>query len=208
MTTHWQIKNMYMKIEAFSQENLYIVYCKRCYFRWGKISRKCWQDISRGGNFHDTTHISFIKAYGFYFRVGVIFTKNTKARKTRKLPPRENFHVYSIFFKGYSTKQNPHGVFFTLSSPIMILLMSPHLPNNSWICSSVVKYDRLPTYNVVDINSAFSCSDLFPCKIIYMYNYYNIVLYWFHTIVYILLFLKILYSIHFLQCIYLGHMQN
>ena len=37
----------------------------------------------------------FIKAYGFYFRVGVNFAKKTKARKTRKLPPRENFHVYS-----------------------------------------------------------------------------------------------------------------
>ena len=73
-----------------------VIYCKRGYFRWGKISRKCWQDISRGGNFHDTTPISFIKAYGFYFRVGVIFAKKTRSRKTRKLPPRENFHVYSI----------------------------------------------------------------------------------------------------------------
>ena len=72
-----------------------MTYCKRGYFRWGKISRKCWQDISRGGNFHDTTPFSFIKAYGSYFRVGVIFAKKTKARKTRKLPPRENFHVYS-----------------------------------------------------------------------------------------------------------------
>ena len=71
-------------------------YCKRGYFRWGKISRKCWQDVSRGGNFHDSTHISFIKTYGFYFRVGVIFTKKTKSLNTRKLPPRENFHVYSI----------------------------------------------------------------------------------------------------------------
>ena len=71
-------------------------YCKRGYFRWGKISRKCWQYISRGGNFHDTTPFSFIKSYGFYFRVGVIFAKKTKAQKSRKLPPRENFHVYSI----------------------------------------------------------------------------------------------------------------
>ena len=70
-------------------------YCKRGYFRWGKISRKCWQDISRGGNFHETTPFSFISSYGFYFRVGVIFAKKTKSRKTRKLPPRENFHVYS-----------------------------------------------------------------------------------------------------------------
>ena len=43
---------------------------KRGYFRWGEISRKCWQDISLEGNFHDTTPIFFIKAYWFYFRVG------------------------------------------------------------------------------------------------------------------------------------------
>ena len=48
------------------------------------------------GYFHDTTPISIIKAYGFYIRVGVIFAKKTKERKTRKLPLRENFHVYSI----------------------------------------------------------------------------------------------------------------
>ena len=72
-------------------------YCKRGYFRWGKISRKYWQDVSRGGNFHDFTPSSFIKPYVFYFRVGVIFAKKTKSRKTRKLPPRENFHVYSIY---------------------------------------------------------------------------------------------------------------
>ena len=73
-------------------------YCKRGYFRWGGgISRKCWQNISRGGNFHETTPISFINAYGFYFRVGVILVKKTKARKKRKFPPRENFHIYSIW---------------------------------------------------------------------------------------------------------------
>ena len=31
-----------------------------------------------GGNFYDTTPISFIKAYGFYIQVGVIFAKKTK----------------------------------------------------------------------------------------------------------------------------------
>ena len=41
-------------------------------FRRGKIWWKCWQDISRGGNFHDTAPISL-------------------ALKTRKLPPREKF---------------------------------------------------------------------------------------------------------------------
>ena len=76
---------------------MFCSYCKRVYFRWGKISRKCWQDISRVGNSHDSTPISLIKAYGFYFRMGVIFTKKTKTRKTQKLPLRDNFHVYSIF---------------------------------------------------------------------------------------------------------------
>ena len=53
----------------FETSELYLAcnYCKRGYFRWGKISRKCWQDISLGGNFRDTTPISFINAYGFYF---------------------------------------------------------------------------------------------------------------------------------------------
>ena len=82
-------------------------YCRRGYFRWGKISRKCWQDISRGGNFHDSTHIFFINAYGFYFRVGVIFAKKTKSRKTRKLPPCEYFHVYSNRIDGEPTCTQP-----------------------------------------------------------------------------------------------------
>lgn len=33
--------------------------------------------------------------------------------------------------KGYSTKQKPQAVFLTLSRPMMILLTSPHLANNS-----------------------------------------------------------------------------
>ena len=55
-------------------------------FAGGKISKKGWQDISRGGNFHDTTPIPFIKAYGFYFRVGVVFAKKTKRKKRKNYP--------------------------------------------------------------------------------------------------------------------------
>ena len=72
----------------------------------GENLAKSLQDISRGGNFHDTSYISFIKAYQFYFRMGVICVK-TKAWKTRKLPPRENFHVY---INTYAKLQN-NGVF-------------------------------------------------------------------------------------------------
>ena len=66
--------NSQVNVVMVVQDHLKI-YCKRGYFRWGK----CWQDISHGGNFHDITHISFIKAYGFYFCVGVFFGKKTKA---------------------------------------------------------------------------------------------------------------------------------
>ena len=50
------------------------VYCKRGYFR-GKISRKYWQGLSRGGNFHDTTPISLMESYamGYIFAPGKFF---------------------------------------------------------------------------------------------------------------------------------------
>ena len=66
-------------------------------FAGGKFSRKCWQDLSRGGNCYDSTHISLIKSYGLYFRVGEMFVNKAISRKMRKLFPRENFHVYSIW---------------------------------------------------------------------------------------------------------------
>ena len=76
--THVQALAVTLTLQIYSKWNIYNTgYCKRGYFCWGKISRKCWQDISRGGNFHDTTPITFIKVYKFYFRVG------------------KNFHVYS-----------------------------------------------------------------------------------------------------------------
>ena len=56
-------------------------------FAGGKFREKFVKTFHLGGNFHDTTPISFIKAYGFYFRVGVIFAKKTKGQNTGKLPP-------------------------------------------------------------------------------------------------------------------------
>ena len=61
-------------------------YCKRGYFRWRKISQKCWNDLSRGGNYHDISPISFIKSYGCYFRVGVIFAKKAKSQTCQNYP--------------------------------------------------------------------------------------------------------------------------
>ena len=92
------------------------VYCKRGYFRWGEILQKCchWQDISCGGNFHDTISISFIKAYEFYFHMGGIFVKKTKVQKTWKLLPHEHFLVYSstsriLIFNLFTVNDYPRG---------------------------------------------------------------------------------------------------
>ena len=76
---------------------IFAIYCKRGYFHWGEISRNCWQELSGGGNFHDISPVSLIKSYRFYFPVGEIFAKMVISRKTRKLPPHGNFHVYSIW---------------------------------------------------------------------------------------------------------------
>ena len=56
----------------------------------------------------------YIKAYGFYFWVGVIFMKTTKAQKMRKLPPREHFHVYSIIFITFFTGWHGTILFYIL----------------------------------------------------------------------------------------------
>ena len=73
------------------------MYCKRGYFRWGKISRKCLQDISRGGNFRDTAHISFIKAYGFNFRVGGNFREEDKSAKKRENYPHSKISTFTVY---------------------------------------------------------------------------------------------------------------
>ena len=53
------------------------------FFCWGKVSQKCWQDISRGGNFHDTTHISFM---------WVLFSrKEDKSMKNANISPMRKF---------------------------------------------------------------------------------------------------------------------
>ena len=53
-------------------------YCKPGYFRRMKFRDNVGKKYSRGGNFHDTTPISFTKANGFHVSVGVIFAKKTK----------------------------------------------------------------------------------------------------------------------------------
>ena len=66
-----------------------------------KILRKWWQDISRGGNFHDTTPIYFIKAYGFYFSGN--FCEEDKSAKNMKITPTRKFsHLQYMIWNCFS----------------------------------------------------------------------------------------------------------
>ena len=63
-------------------------YHKRGHFCLEKVLRKCWQDFSLGGNFHDTkcTPISFIKAYAWVlFSRGNNFCEEDKSAKNSKI---------------------------------------------------------------------------------------------------------------------------
>ena len=71
------------------------IYCKRGYFPWGKFSRKCWQDPSRGGNFHDISHISLIKSCGFYFPAGK-FSRRRAYREKRENYPRAKISTFTV----------------------------------------------------------------------------------------------------------------
>ena len=51
-------------------------------FPGGKFRENVGKTFHVGVIFTILTPISFIKAYEFYFRVGVIFAKKTKVRKT------------------------------------------------------------------------------------------------------------------------------
>ena len=71
--------------------------------------------IFAGGKFCENVGKTFP-----WFHVGVIFAKQTKARKTRKLPPCENFHVYSrwtlLNFKVKSWLGNVRLLCYTVSA--------------------------------------------------------------------------------------------
>ena len=55
------------------------------------------QDLSCGGDSHDTTPISLIKSDWFdYFCEGEIFTKKAISQKKAKITPCQHFHVYNI----------------------------------------------------------------------------------------------------------------
>ena len=65
-------------------------------FDGGKFRENVGKTFQVGVIFMILLPFSFIKAYGFYFRMGVIFARKTKVGKMRKYRPSENFHVYSI----------------------------------------------------------------------------------------------------------------
>ena len=117
---------------------LIVSYCKHGYFRWGKISQKCWQDISRGGIFHETTTISFIKAYGFYFRVGVIFPEEDRSAKNAKITPTRKFPRLQYCFTQYLWKAWWHQYFNILYLVITI-----------WTLQYYLNHAKLSIYNII-----------------------------------------------------------
>ena len=78
--------------------------------------------------------------------------------------PREGMHAIEVLkrgsFVGYSTKQNPHGVFLIRSRPMMIRFTSPHMENSSYTCSSLEKKDMFPAYSVELLRSFSSYSSV------------------------------------------------
>ena len=83
------------------------IYCNRGSFRCGKISQKCCQNLSCWDNFHNTSHISLIKSYGFSFLGGNFregnIVKNAKITPTRKLPCLQCMYIniFIMFFFSY-----------------------------------------------------------------------------------------------------------
>ena len=73
-------------------------------FAGGKFRENVGKTFSRGGNFHETTTISFIKAYGLYFCMGVIFANKTEVQKitpTRKFPCLQ-YWILNRYYINYS----------------------------------------------------------------------------------------------------------
>ena len=64
-------------------------------FAGEKNLQKCWQDLSRGGNFYNILPISLIKFYGFYFPAGK-FPRKRSYREKHKNSPRRKFSRLSM----------------------------------------------------------------------------------------------------------------
>ena len=73
-------------------ELLVVRYCKHGYFRWGKILRKCWQDLSRGGNFQRFYFTFFLnKVLWVLFSCGGNFREEGHIAKNPKITPMRKF---------------------------------------------------------------------------------------------------------------------
>ena len=60
-----------------------------------KLHENVCKTFNLGGNFHDTSTFSLIKAYGFNFPARIISTSKAVSQKMWILPSRQNFHVHS-----------------------------------------------------------------------------------------------------------------
>ena len=122
----------------------------------GKFRKNVCKTFHVGLIFHDSPPISFIKAYGLHFRVGVIFAKKTKAQKTRKVRQRENFHVYSITYSKPINCLSPDLTCLTSSnnwvSPLSAIL-SKILANSLAMMGELLAEMVSNTYNRSETNA-------------------------------------------------------
>ena len=66
-------------------------------FAGGKFRKKFWQHFSGRGNFHDATPISLIKAYRFYFHMGVYdFCEEDNSVKNAKYYPHAKMSMFTV----------------------------------------------------------------------------------------------------------------
>ena len=70
-------------------------YCNCGYFRWGRISWKCWQDLSCGDNFHNISLINLLNLMGFIFPDGN-FTKKVISQKKCENYPNAKMSTFTL----------------------------------------------------------------------------------------------------------------
>ena len=70
------------------------------FFFAGENSRKCLLDISRGGNFYDTTPVSFINLKGIWIlfsREGNFYKEDKSTKNAKIIPTREFPRLQYVF---------------------------------------------------------------------------------------------------------------
>ena len=115
-------------------------------FAGGEFCENLSKTFHRGGNFHDTTPVSFIKAYGIYYSRGGNFREEDKSAKithTRKFPRLqydwqitettyakmlERWHISAVRYMRYPIMKTNNGS-MTFTFCVYLVMNPPKKPN-------------------------------------------------------------------------------